>query len=262
MKNVFSPSPVFSTLTFASVAIRAVLPINWAISKVFSPNLMVALYSLITLWFAGVWLFLSLNRNIAAAKKMKIKSSLLSIMLFDCIMDLKVDKFALRERASFLRDFVFAADDGIITTFAVVAGSLGASLSPKIVLILGAANLLADGFAMASGNYLAVKSEEEYEEAEDKTQKYYHSPSPHSIITFFSFVIAGVVPLLPYLAGARQGFYLSGFLVLVSLFAVGAIRTKFTKKKWILGGVEMVVVGGLAAIVAYLTGYFVDRYLV
>lgn len=172
-----------------------------------------------------------------------------------------MDTFALREKASFLRDFVFAADDGIITTFAVVAGSLGAALSPRVILILGAANLLADGFAMASGNYLATKSEEEYEEAEDKTQQY-HSPLPHSIITFFSFVIAGVIPLLPYLAGIRGGFYLSAFLVLMSLFTVGVVRTRFTKKKWLLGGVEMIAVGGLAAAVAYLTGYFVDKYLV
>ena len=70
-------------------------------------------------------------------------------------------EITLREKAAFLRDFVFAADDGIITTFAVVAGALGAALSPRVVLILGAANLVADGFAMASGNYLAVKSEEE-----------------------------------------------------------------------------------------------------
>ena len=168
----------------------------------------------------------------------------------------------LREKASFLRDFVFAADDGIITTFAVVAGSLGASLSTQVVLILGAANLLADGFAMASGNYLAVKSEEEYEEAQDKVHKYVHSPLPHSIITLLSFVIAGLIPLLPYLFGFRHSFVSSIILVLLSLFTVGSIRTRFTKKKWFLGGIEMVLIGGLAASVAYFTGYFVDRYLV
>ena len=173
-----------------------------------------------------------------------------------------MDKLALREKASFLRDFVFAADDGIITTFAVVAGSLGASLSPKIVLILGAANLFADGFAMASGNYLAVKSEEEYEEAEDKTRKYYHSPLPHSMITFFSFVIAGLIPLIPYFMGLKQSFYLAVVFVLISLFAVGAVRTRFTKKRWLGGGIEMVLIGGFAAVVAYFTGFLVDRYLV
>lgn len=170
-------------------------------------------------------------------------------------------EISLREKASFLRDFVFAADDGIITTFAVVAGSLGASLSPRIVLILGAANLLADGFAMASGNYLAVKSEEEYEEAEDKSSKY-HSPLPHSVITFFSFVIAGIVPLIPYFVGIKQSFYASTVLVAVSLFSVGAIRSRFTKKKWTSGAIEMVVIGGSAAFVAYLAGYMVDRYVV
>jgi VIT1/CCC1 family predicted Fe2+/Mn2+ transporter len=173
-----------------------------------------------------------------------------------------VNSFALREKASFLRDFVFAADDGIITTFAVVAGSLGASLSPRIVLILGAANLLADGFAMASGNYLAVKSEEEYEEAEDKTHRYHHSPLPHALITFFSFVVAGLIPLLPYLFGISQSFYVASGLVLISLFIVGSARTRFTKKPWFVGGVEMVLIGGLAASVAYITGFLVDRYLV
>jgi VIT1/CCC1 family predicted Fe2+/Mn2+ transporter len=170
--------------------------------------------------------------------------------------------FALRERASFLRDFVFAADDGIITTFAVVAGSLGASLSLRVVLILGAANLLADGFAMASGNYLAVKSEEEYEEAEDRSRKYYHSPLPHSLITFVSFVVSGLVPLIPYILGLSQSFYASMILVMVSLFTVGSVRTKFTKKKWFMGGLEMVAVGGIAAGFAYITGFLVDRYLV
>lgn len=170
--------------------------------------------------------------------------------------------FVLREKASFLRDFVFAADDGIITTFAVVAGSLGASLSPKIVLILGAANLLADGFAMASGNYLAVKSEEEYEDAQDRTKSHYHSPLPHSAITFSAFVVVGLIPLLPYIFSFARSFYLSAVLVLVCLFAVGAIRTKFTKKKWFYGGIEMVLIGGSAAVVAYLTGFLVDKYLV
>ncbi|MEW5839643.1 VIT1/CCC1 transporter family protein [Nitrososphaera sp.] len=61
-----------------------------------------------------------------------------------------------------LQDFVYGATDGAVTTFAVVAGVIGASLSPAIVLILGFANLFADGFSMAVGNYLATKSQKEY----------------------------------------------------------------------------------------------------
>ncbi|AIF82981.1 putative membrane protein [Candidatus Nitrososphaera evergladensis SR1] len=60
-----------------------------------------------------------------------------------------------------LEDFVYGATDGAVTTFAVVAGVVGASLSPAIVLILGFANLFADGFSMAVGNYLATKSQKE-----------------------------------------------------------------------------------------------------
>jgi vacuolar iron transporter family protein len=61
-----------------------------------------------------------------------------------------------------LEDFVYGATDGAVTTFAVVAGVIGASLPPAIVLILGFANLFADGFSMAIGNYLAAKTRHEY----------------------------------------------------------------------------------------------------
>lgn len=62
-------------------------------------------------------------------------------------------------RQNYLRDFVYGGVDGAVTTFAVVAGSVGANLAPRIVIILGAANLLADGFSMAASNYLGTRSE-------------------------------------------------------------------------------------------------------
>ena len=51
----------------------------------------------------------------------------------------------------YLPEFVYGGIDGAVTTFAVVAGVIGASLSPAIVLILGFANLFADGFSMDIG---------------------------------------------------------------------------------------------------------------
>jgi len=69
--------------------------------------------------------------------------------------------------ASYLRDWVYGGIDGIVTTFAIVSGVVGARLSPHIILILGSASLLADGFAMAAGDYLATRSEhEEFRHAE------------------------------------------------------------------------------------------------
>lgn len=71
-------------------------------------------------------------------------------------------------QANYLRDWVFGGIDGAVTTFAIVAGVAGASLSTNIILILGAANLLADGFSMAAGNYSGVKAErDDYERLRD-----------------------------------------------------------------------------------------------
>jgi vacuolar iron transporter family protein len=67
-------------------------------------------------------------------------------------------------RPSYIRDWVYGGIDGAVTTFAVVAGVVGADLSIRTVLILGTANLLADGFSMAAGNYTGTKAEiEQYE---------------------------------------------------------------------------------------------------
>ncbi|WP_108881547.1 VIT1/CCC1 transporter family protein [Anderseniella sp. Alg231-50] len=60
---------------------------------------------------------------------------------------------------NYLRDWVYGGIDGAITTFAIVAGVLGAGLSANIILILGLANLLADGFSMAASNYTGTKTE-------------------------------------------------------------------------------------------------------
>jgi VIT1/CCC1 family predicted Fe2+/Mn2+ transporter len=64
-------------------------------------------------------------------------------------------------RHSYLRDFVYGATDGAVTTFAVVAGVFGADLAIRVVLILGVGNLLADGFSMAVSNYLGTRAEQE-----------------------------------------------------------------------------------------------------
>ena len=62
---------------------------------------------------------------------------------------------------SYLRDWVYGGVDGIVTTFAIVSGVVGARLAPQIILVLGTASLVADGFAMAAADYLATRSEDE-----------------------------------------------------------------------------------------------------
>ncbi|MEX0790066.1 MAG: VIT1/CCC1 transporter family protein [Actinomycetota bacterium] len=65
---------------------------------------------------------------------------------------------------SYLRDFVYGAVDGTVTTFAVVAGAAGAGLTATIVIILGVANLIADGFSMAVSNYLGSRADRQFEQ--------------------------------------------------------------------------------------------------
>lgn len=65
------------------------------------------------------------------------------------------------QKQSYLRDFVYGAVDGTVTTFAVVSGVVAAGLPSRTIIILGAANLLADGFSMAAGNYLGIKTQNE-----------------------------------------------------------------------------------------------------
>lgn len=69
-------------------------------------------------------------------------------------------------------DFIFGSFDGTVTTFAIVAGSIGAGLSPEIILILGFANLFADGIAMAMGSFQATKAREEFIQKERKREEW------------------------------------------------------------------------------------------
>ncbi|MDP3975671.1 MAG: VIT1/CCC1 transporter family protein, partial [bacterium] len=77
-----------------------------------------------------------------------------------------------QEAGKYLPEAVYGASDGIVTTFAIVSGVVGADLSTSIILILGFANLLADGFSMAAGNYLSIKSEKEYHREEYRREKW------------------------------------------------------------------------------------------
>src|SRR3989338_6449578 len=76
-----------------------------------------------------------------------------------------------KKEGKHIKSVVYGGLDGIITTFAVVAGVTGATLSSGIVLILGFANLIADGISMAIGDYLSTKAENEFHEKEKEHEK-------------------------------------------------------------------------------------------
>lgn len=71
------------------------------------------------------------------------------------------NRLAAGPRHSYVRDWIYGGIDGSVTTFAVVSGVIGAELSPVVILVLGFANLVADGFSMAASNYLGTRAEQE-----------------------------------------------------------------------------------------------------
>jgi VIT1/CCC1 family predicted Fe2+/Mn2+ transporter len=158
----------------------------------------------------------------------------------------------LRARVGkYLPDLIFGANDGIITTLAVVSGVVGAALSSTVILILGFANLLADGFSMGASNVLSRRSE-----TQANTLPTLKTAGYHGLATFIGFIAAGIVPLLAYILpwfdGAR--FAAAIALALSTLFVVGATRAFFTSRGWLASGLEMLFLGSFAALVAYCIG--------
>src|SRR3990172_5904313 len=194
------------------------------------------------------------------------------------------------------------------TPFAVVSGVAGADLGSRVVLILGLANLFADGFSMATGAYLSTKSEQEYyaREYEREAWEVDHFPDGEraelvevyrgggysgddagklveiqskdrhrwvkammvdelgmlpderrpllsGLATLASFIVAGSLPLLVYLVGlavpipGEVSFPTSLGLSAVALFGLGAAKVFVTRRNAFRSGLEMLVVGSLAA---------------
>jgi len=174
----------------------------------------------------------------------------------------------LTKNPALLRAVVYGANDGIVTTFAVVAGVAGAGLSANIILILGIANMIADGISMALGDFLGERSErrlKSYKKGEDGCEC--EGAWKTGLATFIAFVIAGSFPLLPYLtqaAGLCQLCFFSQFTLSIiftaaSLFTVGSLRTFLIKGSWIKNGFEMLFIGSIAASAAYFLGAGIER---
>lgn len=158
----------------------------------------------------------------------------------------------------YLRDMVYGATDGIVTTFAVVAGVAGGALSPRVALIIGAANLVADGLSMAVGNYLSINSHEGVRRAAGLPEEE-SEPVRHALATFFAFAIAGLLPLLPYILPVPPAWRFGSAiaLTLFALFATGVLRAFVTGEDWLTNGLQMLGLGAAVAAVAYGAGLLI-----
>ena len=222
----------------------------------------------------------------------------------------------------YLGEFVYGGIDGCVTTFAVVAGAAGADLAISVVLILGFANLLADGFSMSVGAYLSTKSERaNYEkhrqiemdevdtmpeiEKEEIRQIYrdkgfegelleqvvevitadkdrwvdvmmkeelelhkeQKSPLAMGAVTYVSFILVGLIPLLAYVFNfffewdMQTLFFASCIMTSVGFAIIGWLKAYITQTSPFKGILETLALGGLAASVAYFVGDFLEGIL-
>ena len=152
---------------------------------------------------------------------------------------------------NYLPDLVYGANDGIVTTLVVIASVTGAAMSSTVILVLGLANLVADGFSMGTSNVLSVRST-----LTAATRPPLRDASRNGIATFAAFVIAGLLPLSAYLFpfADEYRFPAACGLAAMSLFGIGACRSLFSDRAWLVAGLEMLALGTIASIVAYAVG--------
>jgi vacuolar iron transporter family protein len=217
---------------------------------------------------------------------------------------------------NYLRDWIYGGIDGAVTTLAVVSGVAGAQLSKWIILALGFANLVADGFSMAASNYLGTKSEHDdwrrLEEIEHRhielapdgereevrqiferkgfegrdlqrivelvtanrerwvqTMLTHEYGLPHSVrspwiaafSTLAAFVLCGFAPLLPYLFETPYSFSISLALTAIVFVVIGSIKSRWSTSSWLHSGLTTLLIGAIAAALAYVVGVISNRLL-
>ncbi|HMO78882.1 MAG TPA: VIT1/CCC1 transporter family protein [Candidatus Paceibacterota bacterium] len=156
----------------------------------------------------------------------------------------------------YLPDFIFGSIDGLVTTFAIVSGVVGASLSSSIILILGFANLFADGFSMAVSNYLSSKSGQDLNH--DMSGR---KPIYAGFVTFLAFVLIGFVPLIAFVFNfGKNSFLVSIILTGIAFALVGYFKGLITNKNKLFSATETLLIGAIAAIIAYLIGYWLSGF--
>ncbi len=165
----------------------------------------------------------------------------------------------------YLREFVYGGIDGAVTTFAVVAGATGAGFDAKVVIVLGFANLIADGVSMAVGSYLSTKSELEVEAKKGKTREEDVSPIINGATTFAAFVVVGLVPLLSYTVDlfvegtVSHQFAWSAALTALAFVGIGLLKSNVAKTSKVRGVLETLILGAVAAAFAYGLGSVLER---
>ncbi len=150
---------------------------------------------------------------------------------------------------------VYGGSDGAVTTFSVMAGAAGAGFDPRIIIILGCANLASDGFSMAAADYLSEESKDKATEKKSLSQAF---------VTLVSFIGVGLIPLVPFLAALlitlpANEFLLSSLLTFIAFASIGYLRAAILKKNKLAMMSQSVLIGTLCAGLAFIVGNFISN---
>lgn len=160
----------------------------------------------------------------------------------------------------YFAEFIYGGIDGGVTTFAVVAAATGGGLNGRVIIILGIANLLADGFAMSIGAYLAAKTNEQAEEGASLPMK----RAVHvGLVTFLAFFLMGSLPLLWYAGNMFFGlggdpFLWSSVITGLGFAVVGYLKARVIGGLGLRCALETLLLGSLAAGMAFVVGHLVE----
>ena len=160
-----------------------------------------------------------------------------------------------------LRDFILGAQDGIVNVLGLVLGVAAATFDTKIVLISGLAGLFAESISMGAVAFTSTKAAHDYYKVSKrkKEESLYENPFKIGMFVFWATVIGSIVPILPFFfIPVKTGIIASVALSGLALFTIGYIKGKLTIGGW-KSGVEMLLIGLIAAIAGYFIGILLGR---
>jgi VIT1/CCC1 family predicted Fe2+/Mn2+ transporter len=171
----------------------------------------------------------------------------------------------MKKIEKYLSELVYGGIDGIVTTFAVVAATVGAGLDSSVVIILGLANLFADGFSMGVSAYLAEKSEVAVALKKGELSDDQKHPAKVGLATFGAFLVVGFVPVMVYVldfvldTGWERLFLISSVLAGLAFSGVGILKSYVADEPKVRAIAETLILGVIAAGVAYYIGDVLEQ---
>ncbi|HLD12600.1 MAG TPA: VIT1/CCC1 transporter family protein [Candidatus Nanoarchaeia archaeon] len=162
---------------------------------------------------------------------------------------------------SLLRDIILGGQDGVVNVLGLVLGVAAATADPRIILIAGLAGGFAESISMAAVAYTSTKAARDFARSRHRLSS--DSPKYAAVIVGGSSLIGSFLPLFPFLFLApMMASVVAVILCGIVLFATGFVKGKLTKSSAWKSGVELLVIGLLAAFAGYLIGHWLGVILI